>query len=61
MASKCTIPSIVDANDDRFLAPEHMTAEVQKACEESGQQIPQGIAEVAAVIYNSLQYAMQRH
>ena len=54
MASKCTIPSIVDANDDRFLAPEHMTAEVQKACEESGQQIPQGIAEVAAVIYNSL-------
>ena len=54
MASKCTIQSIVDANDDRFLAPEHMTAEVQKACEESGQQIPQGIAEVAAVIYNSL-------
>ena len=36
------------------LAPENMTAEVQKACEESGQQIPQGIAEVAAVIYNSL-------
>ena len=31
-----------------------MTAEVQKACKESGQQIPQGIAEVAAVIYNSL-------
>ena len=54
MASKCTIPSIVDANDNRFLAPENMTAEVQKACEESGQQVPQGIAEVAAVIYNSL-------
>ena len=54
MASKCTIPSIVDANDDRFLAPEHMAAEVQKACEESGQQVPQGIAEIAAVIYNSL-------
>ena len=54
MASKCTIPSIVDANNDRFLAPENMTAEVQKACEESGQQIPRGIAEVAAVIYNSL-------
>ena len=31
-----------------------MTKEVQKACEESGQQVPQGIAEVAAVIYNSL-------
>ena len=54
MASKCRISSIVDANDDRFLAPENMTAEVQKACEESGQQVPQGIAEIAAVIYNSL-------
>ncbi len=53
-ASKCTIPSIVDANDDRFLAPENMTEEVQKACRESGQQVPEGIAEVASVIYNSL-------
>lgn len=53
-AAQCEITSIVDANDDRFLAPENMTKEVQKACEESGQQVPQGIAEVAAVIYNSL-------
>lgn len=53
-ASRCTIPSIVDANDDRFLAPVHMTKEVQKACEESGQQIPVDIGEVACVIYNSL-------
>lgn len=54
MAAECDIKSLVDANDDRFLAPDNMTAEVQRACEESGQQIPQGIAEVAAVIYNSL-------
>lgn len=53
-ASKETIPSIVDANDDRFLAPKNMTEEVQKACEESGQPVPQGISQVAAVIYNSL-------
>jgi len=53
-ASKCDITSLVDANDDRFLAPANMTEEVQKACEESGQQVPKGIAEVAAVIYNSL-------
>lgn len=53
-ASHCTISSIVDCNDDRFLAPAHMTKEVQAACEESGQQVPQGIAEVASVIYNSL-------
>lgn len=53
-ASKMTIQSLVDCNDDRFLAPANMTLEVQKACEESGQQVPQGIAEVASVIYNSL-------
>ena len=53
-ASKETIPSIVDANDDRFLAPKNMTEEVQKACEESGQPVPQGIYQLAAVIYNSL-------
>lgn len=54
MAAKNDILSVVDANDDRFLAPENMTAEVRKACCESGQQIPQSVAEVAAVIYNSL-------
>ena len=54
MASKCEIASIVDCNDDRFLAPENMTEAVRKACAESGQQVPEGIAEVASVIYNSL-------
>ncbi len=54
MASSCSIPSIVDCNDDRFLAPENMTEEVQAACRESGQQVPEGLAEVASVIYNSL-------
>lgn len=54
MASKTSIPSIVDANASRFLAPKNMTEEVKKACQESGQQVPQDLAEVAAVIYNSL-------
>ena len=54
MASKCSIPSIVDCNDDRFLAPANMTEEVRSACRESGQQVPEGLAEVASVIYNSL-------
>ena len=54
MASKTTITSIVPANDDRFLAPKNMTEEVRAACRESGQQVPEGIAEVAAVIYHSL-------
>ncbi|MBO5335503.1 MAG: rhamnulokinase [Lachnospiraceae bacterium] len=54
MASKSTITSIVDCNDDRFLAPKNMTKEVQAACEESGQTVPETLADVAAVIYNSL-------
>lgn len=54
MASESTIASIVDCNDDRFLAPENMTKEVQEACRESGQQVPETLADVAAVIYNSL-------
>lgn len=53
-AAECDIKSLVDANDQRFLAPESMTEEVQEACRESGQQVPEGIAEVACVIYNSL-------
>lgn len=54
LAEKSTISSIVDCNDDRFLAPANMTEEVQAACRESGQQVPQGIGETAGVIYNSL-------
>lgn len=53
-AAKQSISSIVDANSDRFLAPESMAKEVQNACAESGQQVPEGIWETAAVIYNSL-------
>ena len=54
MAAKESIASIVDCNDDRFLAPENMVIEVQNACAETGQQVPEGIYEVACVIYNSL-------
>ncbi len=53
-AAKCDIPSIVDANDERFLSPKSMTEEVKAACKESGQKVPEGIYELAAVIYNSL-------
>lgn len=53
-ASKEKIASIVDANDDRFLAPKSMVKEVKKACLESGQDVPEGIYQVAAVIYHSL-------
>ncbi len=54
MAEKQQITSLVDCNDDRFMKPENMTREIQKACEESGQQVPEGIGEIAAVVYHSL-------
>lgn len=54
MASKETISSIVDCNDDCFLAPKNMTEAVQKFCEGTGQQVPKTPGEVSAVIYNSL-------
>ena len=54
LASKAQIHTIIDVNDDRFLAPENMTEAVRTVCREGGQQVPQDIAEVAAVIYNSL-------
>lgn len=54
MASKETISSIVDCNDDMFLAPESMQEAVKNFCKNSGQQIPQTTGEMAAVIYNSL-------
>jgi rhamnulokinase len=53
-ASKETIPSIVDCNDDCFLAPESMIKAVQEFCVRSSQQVPETIGEIAAVIYNSL-------
>lgn len=54
MAEKEDIASLVDCNDDRFLAPKSMTAAVQEFCRETDQQVPQTPAQLACVIYNSL-------
>lgn len=54
MASKESITSIVDCNDDCFLAPENMTEAVQKFCADTNQPVPHTPGEVSAVIYNSL-------
>lgn len=54
MAETETITSLVDCNDDRFLAPKSMTWAVQEFCRESGQQVPETPAQLACVIYNSL-------
>lgn len=53
-AAEAEIDSTVDANDQRFLAPDSMTEEVKKACRETGQQVPETPWEIARVIYRSL-------
>ncbi len=47
-------PSRVDVNDDRFLSPANMTEEIKKACEESGQEVPKTLGQIATVVYQSL-------
>lgn len=54
MASKEKIASIVDCNDDVFLAPDNMIRAVQDFCRDTNQQVPESVGEIAAVIYNSL-------
>ncbi|MCR4901901.1 MAG: rhamnulokinase [Butyrivibrio sp.] len=48
------ITSVVDANSDRFLAPDSMIKAVQDACSEKGEQVPVTPWELAKVIYRSL-------
>ena len=54
MASKETISSIVDCNDDCFLAPKSMIKAVQDFCRRTGQQVPETVGESSSVIYSSL-------
>lgn len=54
MASKQTIPSIVDCNDEMFLAPDSMIEAVKEYCRSTNQQVPETEWEIASVIYNSL-------
>lgn len=54
MAEKERIQSIVDCEDDRFLAPRSMTHAIQEYCRETGQEVPKTTAQLACVIYNSL-------
>ncbi len=53
-AENTDFPSIVDAVDNRFLAPRNMSEEIKNACRDSGQKVPETVGELTAVIYNSL-------
>lgn len=54
MAEQESISSIVNCDDDRFLAPKSMIEQVIGACGESGQQVPESAGQLARVIYRSL-------
>lgn len=46
--------SVVDVNDQSFLAPESMTEAIKAYCERSAQPVPQNLGQVLQCIYNSL-------
>ncbi len=45
---------LINPNDDRFINPPHMCAEIQAACCDAGQPIPSSPAELARAIFDSL-------
>lgn len=53
-AREAKITSIVDCNDNCFLAPKSMIQAVKDHCESHFQQVPQTMGELASVIYHSL-------
>ncbi len=55
MASEnADFPSIVDAVNNRFLAPKNMTEEIKAYCRDTNQSVPETVGQLTAVIYNSL-------
>ena len=47
-------PSMVDVNDNCFLAPSSMIQAVKDYCQSHGQKVPETTGELLVVIYNSL-------
>ncbi|MNE61910.1 Rhamnulokinase [compost metagenome] len=45
---------VINPNDDRFINPANMTAEIQAACRETNQPVPNTPAELARCIFDSL-------
>ncbi len=54
MATNSTCESVVDCNDDCFLAPDSMMEAVAQFCKNTNQEVPQTPADYAYVIYHSL-------
>lgn len=50
----------IDLNDDRFTNPENMIEEIQDACRETGQMVPESIGELVMTVYSNLARAYGR-
>ncbi len=53
-AQNSDFPSIIDAVDNRFLAPKNMSEEIKNCCRDTNQPVPETTGQLTAVIYNSL-------
>jgi len=52
-----TLPAcrfLINPNDDRFINPANMSAEIQAACRETAQPVPESAADLARCIFDSL-------
>ena len=47
-------PSVVDANDDSFLAPDSMIEAIKSFCIKTGQPVPNTVGEIMQCVYRSL-------
>jgi len=54
MARESGCDSVIDVNDERFTAPESMTAAIRDACRECGQAEPKSLGDLARCIFKSL-------
>lgn len=53
-ASKETIKTVVDCQDESFLSPDDMVEAVKDYCRKTNQEVPETLPQLASVIYNSL-------
>lgn len=54
LAEEAEIDSVIDLNDNRFLAPESMIGAIKGYCVEKGLKVPETVGEIMKVIYLSL-------
>ena len=60
LAEQSTVESIVDANDERFLAPDSMKDEIDAYIADNSLELPVTVGDYARVIYNSLAECYKR-